>query len=43
MIPLFHFNAKEFSKKTLVHINKGLFLPGDRPPRAQYRVIKIIL
>ena len=43
VIPLFHFNAKEISRKTLVHIKKGLFLPGDRPPRAQYRVITIIL
>ena len=43
VIPLFHFNAKEFSRKTLVHIKKELFLPGDRPPRAQYRVTAIIL
>ena len=43
VIPLFHFNAKEISRKNLDDIKKGLILPGDRPPRAQYRVITIIL
>ena len=43
VIPLFHFNAKEFSKKYLDDLKKELFLPGDRPPQAQYGVTAIIL
>ena len=43
VIPLFHFNAKDFSKKYLDDLKKELFLPGDIPPQAQYRVITIIL